>query len=118
MALSSLSLSSGLVVTPVSHIVPPLPEPVCIVASRPVVSGTASGPIALTEAVSIFPTTDVMAASVLGFGKEFTGYKNPNTAERDDIVELPPPKTDFKAKYGAVVGRHGVRESAREGVLS
>jgi uncharacterized membrane protein YqiK len=61
----------------------------------------------LTKAVSIFPTTDLfgfgsanmLAAELFGFGKEFTGYKNPKTAEREDIVEIPPPKTDFKEKY-------------------
>ena len=96
-----LSLSAtGLLVTPIAHIAPPLPEPACMVASRLVVSSTAN-PFALTKAFSLFPTTDLLAAELFGFGKEFTGYKNPKTAEREATVEIPPPKTDFKEKYSS-----------------
>ena len=94
------SLSAiGLLVTPIAHIAPPLPEPACMVASRLVVSSTAK-PIALpTSDLFGFGSANMLAAELFGFGKEFTGYKNPKTAEREDIVEIPPPKTDFKEKY-------------------
>jgi len=83
MMLSSLA-ASGLIVPPTVAIAPaPIaiaPEPVCIVKNPQVV--TSSAKIRVTDSVSIFPTTELLA-----FGKEFKGYKNPNTAERADLEE-------------------------------
>jgi len=56
---------------------------------------------------SIFPTTNMLAANVLGFGKEFSGYKDrskPNEfimpAEQEkEAKDEAPAKTDYKSKY-------------------
>ena len=58
------------------------------------------------DEVASLPTSNLLGAQVLGFGKEFTGYKDRSSkytdapaAEKSAVMNDPAPQTDFKAKY-------------------